>query len=193
MWTSFTEDLTTALVLMVVAASLGGLLVWLVLRSRHVKEMEFQLGRISELKAETARLSSELDLCQKKNGATQPPMVTTSAPVSVATPPKDEDEATTLARIQQRAAELDFSRIGLATADEKDDLKIIKGIGPFIEKKLNSIGIYTFRQIANFTLELEDKVNDIIEFFPGRIRRDEWVRQAEALAKEKEKKAGDQA
>lgn len=188
MWTSFTEDLTTALVLMVVAAALGGLLVWLVLRSRHEKELAFQLGRINDLKTENARLSSELDLCRKKNNSSQPPVVT--APVSVATPPKDEDEATTLARIQQRAAELDFSRIGLATADEKDDLKIIKGIGPFIEKKLNSIGIYTFRQIANFTLELEDKVNDIIEFFPGRIRRDEWVRQAEALAKEKEKKAG---
>jgi predicted flap endonuclease-1-like 5' DNA nuclease len=26
--------------------------------------------------------------------------------------------------------------------------------------------------------ELEDKVNEAIEFFPGRVKRDEWPKQA---------------
>ena len=33
----------------------------------------------------------------------------------------------------------------------KDDLQVIKGIGPFIEEKLNALGITTYRQIANMT------------------------------------------
>ena len=32
-----------------------------------------------------------------------------------------------------------------------DDLKIIKGIGPVIERKLNEAGVYTFEQLGNLT------------------------------------------
>jgi len=65
----------------------------------------------------------------------------------------------------------------------KDDLQTIKGIGPFIEEKLNALGIYMFIQIARMTPELEEEVNVAIEFFPGRVKRDEWVRQAKELTK----------
>ena len=61
---------------------------------------------------------------------------------------------------------------------QKDNLQDIKGIGPFIEEKLNALSIYTFNQISNMTHEIEEQVNNAIEFFPGRIRRDEWVKQA---------------
>ena len=63
----------------------------------------------------------------------------------------------------------------------KDDLQVIKGIGPFIEEKLNALGITTYRQIANMTAKLEDQVNEAIEFFPGRVKRDQWVAQAKIL------------
>lgn len=108
------------------------------------------------------------------------------APVPAKPKKKKESQEETLARIQDRAKEINFGRIGVATVADKDDLKIVKGIGPFLEKKLNSIGIYTFRQIAAFTAEDEDKVNEVIEFFPGRIRRDNWSSQAGILHKEKE-------
>ncbi|GAB3957953.1 hypothetical protein GCM10028805_51650 [Spirosoma harenae] len=97
----------------------------------------------------------------------------------------DDPEAIVLNRIRARANELNFARIGTATIAEVDDLKDIVGVGPFLEKKLHAIGIYTFRQIANFTKEDIDKVNDIIEFFPGRIERDDWVGQAVKFAKRK--------
>ena len=64
----------------------------------------------------------------------------------------------------------------------KDNLQVIKGIGPFIEEKLNALGIYMFVQIARMTPELEEEVNVAIEFFPGRVKRDEWVKQAKELA-----------
>lgn len=87
-------------------------------------------------------------------------------------------EAAVLNRIASRAGEVNFDRIGRATAAEADDLKDIVGIGPFLERKLHSLGIYTFRQVANFTKEDIAKVNELIEFFPGRIDRDNWVDQA---------------
>ena len=64
---------------------------------------------------------------------------------------------------------------------QKDNLQDIKGVGPFIEEKLNALGIYTFGQISSMNYEIEDQVNDAIEFFPGRIRRDEWAKQAMTL------------
>jgi len=71
--------------------------------------------------------------------------------------------------------------IKVATVDEKNDLKLINGIGPFIEEKLNDIGIYTFEQITQLDKTMIDLVTDAIQFFPGRIDRDDWVGQAKKL------------
>ncbi|QJW90228.1 hypothetical protein HNV11_13000 [Spirosoma taeanense] len=111
-----------------------------------------------------------------------PPM---PVPVAATTPLADSSEAAVLNRIAARAHELNFDRIGRATAADADDLKDIVGIGPFLERKLHSLGIYTFRQIANFTKEDINKVNEIIEFFPGRIERDNWVDQAQGFYERK--------
>lgn len=94
-------------------------------------------------------------------------------------------EAAVLSRIASRAGELNFNRIGRAVASDADDLKDIVGVGPFLERKLHSLGIYTFRQVSNFAKEDIDKVNEIIEFFPGRIERDNWVGQSEVFYEKK--------
>ncbi|MEZ0539876.1 hypothetical protein [Fibrella arboris] len=111
-------------------------------------------------------------------------------PVPVALPavsaaPVASSEDAVLTRIASRASEINFDRIGRATAAEADDLKEIVGVGPFLERKLHSLGIYTFRQVGNFTKEDIDKVNEIIEFFPGRIERDNWVSQSMAFYEQK--------
>jgi len=77
--------------------------------------------------------------------------------------------------------ELNFDHFGYASAWEKDDLTKITGVGPFIEEKLNGIGIYTYDQISRFSEEDMFIVTDSIDFFPGRMMRDNWVGQAEAL------------
>ena len=69
--------------------------------------------------------------------------------------------------------------------EEVDDLKTIKGVGPVMEQVLNDKGVYLFHQIANFTPRDVAWVNEAIEAFPGRIERDEWVKQAQALYLEK--------
>ena len=45
-----------------------------------------------------------------------------------------------------------------------DDLKIVKGIGPVIERKLNDAGIYTFEQLGNLTVaDLRRILGNVIE------------------------------
>lgn len=61
---------------------------------------------------------------------------------------------------------------------EKDDLKRIYGIGPVLEKTLNKLGVYYFKQIADFQAKDVQWVADNIDTFPDRIKRDKWVKQA---------------
>jgi len=68
-----------------------------------------------------------------------------------------------------------------APAAEKDDLKLINGIGPVLEGKLHAAGIYHYRQIAVLTdADIDHLESDVIHF-SGRIRRDDWVAQAREL------------
>jgi predicted flap endonuclease-1-like 5' DNA nuclease len=69
------------------------------------------------------------------------------------------------------------------TEKQKDNLKMISGIGPVLEQKLNALGIYTFRQISEFTPQAIEHVTSSIKFFPDRIGRDNWIGQAAALAR----------
>ena len=78
---------------------------------------------------------------------------------------------------------LNFDRLGVPNISQQDDLKRIKGVGPFIEKKLNAIGIFSFDQISRFTKEDMQVVTELISFFPGRIERDDWKGQANVLKK----------
>lgn len=66
-------------------------------------------------------------------------------------------------------------------AGEEDDLKRIKGIGPVNEKALNALGIFKFDQIATWTPENIDWIEDSMSF-PGRIEREDWISQAVTLA-----------
>ena len=76
---------------------------------------------------------------------------------------------------------LDFESFGYGDAKHRDNLTFIKGVGPYIEEKLNEIGIYNYEQISRFKESDIRIVTELIDFFPGRIDRDDWVGQAEAL------------
>ena len=62
-----------------------------------------------------------------------------------------------------------------------DDLKMIVGVGPVIERMLYQLGIGTYRQIARWSERDIDDFDARLREFPGRIRRDGWVTQARAL------------
>ena len=63
-----------------------------------------------------------------------------------------------------------------------DDLKLISGVGPKIEGILHSLGIFTFTQVASWKKAEREWVDAYLSFH-GRIDRDDWVKQAKALAK----------
>jgi predicted flap endonuclease-1-like 5' DNA nuclease len=66
--------------------------------------------------------------------------------------------------------------------EHKDDLTKIRGIGPFIEKRLNMLGIYNFQQLSELDSDMIERVGAAIEFFPGRIARENWIGQARSLS-----------
>ena len=84
-------------------------------------------------------------------------------------------------REEEDDAGIDFTVIGFGSEEDRDDLQQIDGIGRFVEKKLNGIGIYKISQIASMTQEISEEVNQAIGLGPGRIDRDEWVLQAKRL------------
>ncbi|MGI9367003.1 MAG: NADH-quinone oxidoreductase subunit NuoE [Rhizobiaceae bacterium] len=63
-----------------------------------------------------------------------------------------------------------------------DDLKLISGVGPKLEGVLNGLGIYKFEQITKWKKAEREWVDGYLKF-KGRIERDDWVKQAKALAK----------
>lgn len=65
-------------------------------------------------------------------------------------------------------------------ADFIDDLKLISGVGPALEKKLNAQGVSSLKQIAEFTPEDVARVDEGLNF-KGRIEREEWIQQAKDL------------
>ncbi len=142
------------LIMLFVAGTLG-FIIGYVERNRTARQLE----------AELTTITRAVDDCQRMPAATAP----------------GSDEDIVLNRIRARAGELDLDRIGVASLAQADDLKEISGVGPFLEKKMHAIGLYTFAQIARLTPEDVNTVNDIIEFFPGRIERDNWVGQAQTF------------
>ena len=64
---------------------------------------------------------------------------------------------------------------------DRDDLKLIKGIGPAIEKTLNELGIFRFQQIANMSEYDIDRIAKHLKGFRSRIYREDWIGQARDL------------
>lgn len=64
-----------------------------------------------------------------------------------------------------------------------DDLTLIGGIGPRIQEVLNSLGIYHFDQIADWSPENIAWIDDYLHF-NGRVKREGWVEQAAILVGE---------
>ena len=75
--------------------------------------------------------------------------------------------------------ELDSNNFSEALENQNDDLTKLDGVGPYIEQRLNDIGIYNYEQVSNLNTEDIHKITELIDFFPGRIERDNWVGQAQ--------------
>ncbi len=93
--------------------------------------------------------------------------------------PKKEKSAASEGRVDEK-----LGMVYDSAPSEVDDLKEIGGVGPKLEEKLNSIGVYKYDQIANWKKENIEEFDELLSF-KGRIERDEWVAKAKELHKEK--------
>jgi len=84
------------------------------------------------------------------------------------------------ARIGIKAVTVNFDVLGHAKG-KRDDLQQIDGIDAGLEDKLNTLGIATLEQLAKMTDDIADDVNEAIEYFPGRVKRQLWAEQARIL------------
>ncbi len=86
----------------------------------------------------------------------------------------------------------DFDESGLSRSDSPqiDDLRLIRGIGPAIEKTLNNLGIFRFGQIAEMSEFDIDRVAQQLRGFRSRIYREDWVGQARTLEHQKNSPPG---
>lgn len=97
-------------------------------------------------------------------------------------PSKAPAKATPKATPNARAAKKDNAPPKMRKPAKPDDLKLISGVGPKLESVLNGLGVYKFEQVAKWKKAECDWVDDHLKF-KGRIERDDWVKQAKALAK----------
>jgi predicted flap endonuclease-1-like 5' DNA nuclease len=181
----------------------GHIEVW---RNKHQQDLSFSQHKANEISLERDRLLQQLQQLESSVSSKQQNSLTAQAQLE-----QLETEAGTLryrirqlefqnkeheesyAKLKNELETLQSDRkekpsltdhpfVRPVEPDEKDNLTAIKGIGPFIEKRLNMLGIYTFKQLSELTPELVDRVGNAIEFFPGRIERENWIGQARSFA-----------
>ncbi|WP_348639614.1 proton-conducting membrane transporter [Mesorhizobium sp. GR13] len=163
------------------------------------RDLESMRGERDRLKADTARLTRELEECgraradlesqlRNKPAASAPVALlststdsTVSKPATGERPPKLAKAKSPKAPTQKPAA----PNSKPANTSKKDNLRRLIGIGPVNEGKLNKHGITTFAQIAAWTAADIKRVEEYLEF-DGRIKREKWVQQAKLLAAGKE-------
>ncbi|MEM6723103.1 MAG: hypothetical protein AAF598_03635 [Bacteroidota bacterium] len=88
------------------------------------------------------------------------------------------------AEVDKEAAKASLLKtIGKVKAGQKDDLKSIKGVGPKLEGVLNSIGIFSYKQVSKMKKKEYELVDSLIDTFKGRAKRDDWAGQAKKLLK----------
>lgn len=109
-----------------------------------------------------------------------PPSLAPARPAEAGAEPSGRSDLGILRSVRSEAY-----RPGEATAAAKalayDDLKHIRGVGVLIEKKLNSLGVTRYDQVANWTQQDIERFSDKLDF-KGRIERENWVEQARILS-----------
>ena len=134
-------------------------------------EVAHQQARIAELGARIAELERLPDRVSEQDRLLAE---WNTRHVSVV---RDKDNE--IARLVERIRELEsVPRRHAWPPSDKDDLKAIYGVGPVLERMLNNLGVYYFRDVARWTDEDIDRVDSELLQFHGRIRGEGWVASA---------------
>ena len=86
------------------------------------------------------------------------------------------------ATAHEEGPEAEPMRMESAREGGPDDLRLIWGIGPKLERMLHGMGFYHFDQIGGWSEAELNWVDRRLTGFRGRARRDKWIDQAAKLA-----------
>ncbi len=170
--------------------AMGQLQIDITERDRRIEELELAAQQSAQAQADLDALRRQLDEANQlvdKSAGTIDTKETVIIDLRKQLADK-EAEAEALPEPLRRVAsfhagswKVGTTKLGTAGADHTDDLKVVSGIGPQMEKLLNSFGITSWEQLAALTPEEVATVDAALEDFPGRITRDEWVEQAQDI------------
>lgn len=137
-------------------------------------------GVDDKVKARVERLSEEIAAV---GGKTKKVKKTKVAKKTVKAAPKAKAKTTRATKAKTAAApKTDENGRLTKPLGSADDLKLIKGVGAVLERRLNEAGVFHFWQIAQMRKAQVDALEAVLRF-PGRMVRDNWKAQARALAK----------
>jgi NADH-quinone oxidoreductase subunit E len=147
------------------------------------KAAALEAAKVASAGAPAGPQAASPQVPQAVNKAQPPVVVATPAPKSrkpqsaaVKPPPKPD------VFIDDGGPEKAPATLKAARKGGPDDLKLIWGVGPKMEKLMNSMGFYHFDQVAGWSDENLRWVDRRLEGFKGRARRDDWIGQAKKLA-----------
>lgn len=118
------------------------------------------------------------------------PVAEAKAEVAVAkaeAAPKAKAEKTAVAKpakAPKKAADGKPKGLKAPRKGKADDLKLIEGIGPKMEERLNDWGVFHYDQIAAWGAEEVAFADNNVPRFKGRCTRDKWVAQAKIIVEE---------
>jgi predicted flap endonuclease-1-like 5' DNA nuclease len=90
----------------------------------------------------------------------------------------EKRELLILERVGKRRDSIDWKKIGEFGGSSSDDLTLINGIDEFTQKKLNSLGVFSYEQLSRMDSTAAKNVNDALELLPGKVIEMDWTKQA---------------
>jgi large subunit ribosomal protein L21 len=111
------------------------------------------------------------DIKAKIEKTVKEPVKKEAKPAKTAKPPTEKK-----AKKQSSAKEKNV------TTSVSDDLKQLSGVGPALEKKLHAAGVKSFEQIAAWSAEDAEAINEKISS-KGRVEKEGWIDQAKEKLK----------
>ena len=127
------------------------------------------------------QLLTTVKITEILTGGAKPKAKAKAAPKAEAAPAAEaKAEKKAPAKKAEPKAEAKKTEPKVEAVEVKDDVKLIGGVGPALEKKLAALGITSLKQIAEFSAEDIARVDEELSF-KGRIEREDWIGQAKDL------------
>ena len=143
----------------------------------RIKALEGEVAVIDDLRTQIAELRAAS--LQAGERIVEKPIEPSAAKIA------EKDGEVPVEKISEHTGNLDPACVveqadkGQAVDESPDDLKLIRGVGPALERFLHKRGVLWFSQVATWSHKDIDKFEFLLPNFGGRIQRENWVRSAQ--------------